>query len=442
MSPAVRRSSLIAAAVVVVVLAVVSMGFLDGRRRQWDLTADDNLTLTSATRDVVRSLTGPVEVTALLDAGDAGRAEAIALLDRYHRLDRRIAVKVADPAEIPGELARLGVDGRIDTLVARRGERVERSTTITEQDVTAAIARIERGRSATVCFATGHGEPAIDATTGDGIAAFAGLLARNGATVQAVDLLVKPEVPSSCRAIVLASPTAGLGPAGTALTEYLAAGGRGLLLADPTSTVDLAPLLDAYGLGLERGIVLEGDEEARLPRDPVTVVARDFPTANPIVRGLAPLVLPAAQGIRVVAGPETTTLVRTTRLAYLERDPSAFAYDPSADVAGPIALAAAVDRSANIGGTVTRTRIVVVGDSDLATNDLLDQGDDGRFLLQAVDWLTADDDLVSVTANLPRVRPLALTPARARYARLLLAGIVPATFLLVGSATTLVRRRR
>jgi ABC-type uncharacterized transport system involved in gliding motility auxiliary subunit len=436
------RAVLVLAAAVMIAAAALTIGALDRRRHQVDLTADDNLTLTDTTKEVVRALRGGVEVTALVAIGSGGRAEAVALLDRYRRLDRRIAVRVVDPADIPGELRRLGVDGRLEELVVRRGERVERSTTITEQDITAALARLERNRTPIVCFTSGHGEPLIDDTTGSGIAAFTGALTRNGAVIQHLDLLTGGTVPPECRTLVLVSPTSALTAAADPIVRYLDAGGRALVLADPSSTVDLTSLLAPYGLGLERGIVVEGDAESRLPRDPVSVVARSFPTANPLVRGLAPLVLPAVQAVRVADTPSNTTLVRSTRLAYLERDPSTFAYDPAVDLKGPLPLAAAADYSENVGGKVTRTRIVLVGDADLATNDVIDQGDDGRFLLQAVDWLTSDDDLVTINANLARVRPLALTPARAGYARLLLAGVIPATFLLLGLATTLIRRRR
>ena len=62
--------------------------------------------------------------------------------------------------------------------------------------------------------------------------------------------------------------------------------------------------------------------------------------------------------------------------------------------------------------------------------------------MQAVDWLTLDEDLVSVSPNVPRLRGLELSDARTRYARLLTAGLVPMLFLLVGAMVWAIRRGR
>ena len=50
--------------------------------------------------------------------------------------------------------------------------------------------------------------------------------------------------------------------------------------------------------------------------------------------------------------------------------------------------------------------------------------------------------LVTVSANLPRARPLDLTEARLRYARFLLAGIIPLLFLIIGALVFAVQRAR
>src|SRR5947207_7060880 len=107
-----------------------------------DLTAGRSLTLTGETRDIVSRVHRPVTITALLRRDDPGRAEAAALLSRYSRRNRNISVRIADPNDMPGEMRRLGVDPATDTLavttsgVGSGGGKVEKGTTVTEQDVT------------------------------------------------------------------------------------------------------------------------------------------------------------------------------------------------------------------------------------------------------------------------------------------------------------------
>ena len=59
-----------------------------------------------------------------------------------------------------------------------------------------------------------------------------------------------------------------------------------------------------------------------------------------------------------------------------------------------------------------------------------------------MDWLTLDEDLVTVSTHVPAYRPLAFTPARVRYARLVSAVLVPILFLLAGAMVWAVRRSR
>ena len=79
---------------------------------------------------------------------------------------------------------------------------------------------------------------------------------------------------------------------------------------------------------------------------------------------------------------------------------------------------------------------------DWATNAYVNQAGNATLLVQALDWLTLDEDLVSVSPNVPRLRALELTESRARYARLLTGGIVPGLFLLAGALVWAVRRGR
>jgi hypothetical protein len=111
-------------------------------------------------------------------------------------------------------------------------------------------------------------------------------------------------------------------------------------------------------------------------------------------------------------------------------------------VPGPITVAAAADLSAVRGQDIVRTRIIAVGDGDFVSNALLKEAGNSAFFIQAVDWLTLDENLVAVTANLASPRPLQLTDARRSYALFLSAGAVPGLFFLAGAMVWAVRRSR
>lgn len=440
------RRALTVVVVLVALSALVTLA--ENTRRTYDLTADRSLSLSEQTEQVVDAVRSDVQVTAFVRRDDPGRAEISALLGRYKRLNRRIDVRLLDPEDAPGEASRLGVEPVLGGLVVTRGETIERSTIVSEQDVTSALARIVRGNRATVCFLAGHGEADPTSMTSDGLTSAATVLTTNGYTVDQLDVLTNPEIPARCTGIVLAAPRNDLAPeTSAAIAAYLEQGGRALVLSDPTSAVDLTPVVAPYGLGFLKGFVLEGDDSLRMPGDPFTMVVLRYASTSPVTRRLGPTLFPGAEMVTVdedspISGLAATSVLRSSDLAYLETEPAAAAFDPAKDRAGPVVIGGGADLSGNFGGTVRRTRVVAIGDVDWATNAYVNEAGNSTLFVRALDWLTLDEDLVSVSPNVPRLRVLELTESRARYARLLTAGIVPALFLLCGAMVWAVRRGR
>lgn len=438
-----RRLATITALVVAAALVVA---FVDRAGPEFDLTATDSLTLSDETTRVLDRLDRKATVTIVLPPGEPGRAEAASLLTRYRRANHRITFRIIDAAGSPGAVRNLGIDDVFGGIAVQVGDRIERGPSPSELDITSALVRVLRDEKPMACFASGHGELSILDTTGAGLAGAAEALVANGYRIEDINLLAQPAVPDECGAVVLANPTAPLGPAEGVIAQWLDEGGALLAFADPVSTVDLSPLLKPYGLGVERGLVFERDDGARLAGDPTTPVVTSFRSAIPVVRRLPPVFFAAAEAVVVdeeaeerVDGLTVAALAETSGEAFLEKsDPNQATFDAGVDRAGPLALMAAANRTS----VEARTRLVVVGDVDLVTNDLVGQAGHTRLLLQALDWLTLDRALVSVSPNLPDVRPLSLSEERATYMRLVTAGAVPGLFFLIGAMVWAVRRSR
>jgi hypothetical protein len=433
----------------VALVALLAAGaWADSNHRLYDLTSNNSLTLTTQTRDVLRDLHQRVDVTAFIGRDESGRAEASALLQRYRRLNRHVSYKVVDPADAPSLLQRLGIDPSVDVLAAAIGTRVARAPTVTEADVTSVLAQVTRNVSATVCVATGHGEADAASDGEGGLAGAVRLLQLNGYRVAPVDLLTDPTVPAQCTGLVLAAPSAPLGPAADGIARFLAGNGRAVVMADPLTTVDLAPVLAPYRLSVRRGITMDPSPDAHLPDDPATIVVRSYSSTNPTVRRLPPTLFPATDSVVVgdmtdPGGLSAVSVVQTGSSGYLETNPEHAGFTPGEDQRGPVTIAAVADLSRVAGPTeIVRSRVALFGDVDFATNKFIGTGGNGRLFLQAVDWATLREDLVPLNANIPAFRPLDLTAGRTRYARVLSVGVVPGLFLLAGAWVWAFRRRR
>lgn len=434
-----RRRTLVMGFVVVLAIGLGVEG--GGRHDLHDLTAEQALTLTAQTRSVLDRVRQDVSITAFVRVDEPGRVEAIALLDRYADQSRRLTWRVVDPDDAPGEVRRLGVDPVFGGVAVELGDQVALAPAATEQDLTAAIARLARGRRTQVCITTGHGEPSLVQA--------AELLERDGHEVRIVDLLADPAIPASCRAVLLAGPSAPLGPAADSLARWTTADGKLLVLADPGADVDVAGILGPLGLGLQRGIVFEGDRASVLGGDVTSPIVRTYSSGNPIVRRLAPTYFPGVGGVTVdeaaeqrMPGLVLSRLADTSPASYLESEPLSPDFDPGRDLGGPITVAASAERTSNDGSHIRRTRVVVVGDVDFATDAFLDQAGNADLVLRSVGWLTLGEDLLALSANLPAERPLHLTDGQLAYARLVTAGLVPVLFLLSGAIVWAVRRQR
>lgn len=435
-----------------IALVALVVGFLvdagaGATRRFFDLTAESSLSLTEQTERIVRAIDEPTRISVFLPSQDPERAPAGALLLRYSRLNRKISFRVLDPRRAAGEVRRLGVDPTFAAAAVQQGDDVQLVTTLTEQDITGALARLARGRSATVCVATGHGEASVGDDGSAGLSEAGALLRDNGYDIRELDLLTASDVPPECDGLWLASPRSDLGPAAETISRWLAAEGRLLVQLDPESSVDLDPVLSDHRLGFRRGIVLEGDPEAALPEDPTAPIVRTYSSASPIVRRLPPTFFPGLQAVEVGesdagAGLNVNRLAETSELSYLETEPLTSVFDPAADTPGPIAVVASSDRSALEGDRVKRSRVVAISDVDFATNAGLGQAANSTLLVRALDWLTLDDQLVVLSANIPKDRRLELTAGRLAYARFVSLALLPGLFLLAGATVWAVRRSR
>jgi ABC-type uncharacterized transport system involved in gliding motility auxiliary subunit len=444
--PVVRRLLGTVAAVVALVLVTA---VADDHRRLLDLTEDEVLTLAPQTGDVLASIDRDIDITLFARPSDPGRVEVVSLLDRYRRLARRIDVDVRDPDLARGEAARAGIDPAVGGAIVQAGARREVVAFPTEGALTGAIARLLRDEPALVCTTTGHGERALDDLGGAGLSRWADLLARDGYTLRALDLLTEPEVHAACTVLVIGAPSGAMGAsAQRAIGEWVDQDGRLLLLTDPiTGAPVLTDVLEEYGIRVEPGIVLEGDATNVVSGDVAAPIVTRYPSASPVTRDLAPTFFPVVQGLTVDpqddAGASTTTAIATTsETSYLERDATAPEFDPDDDQAGPVVVAATVDRSRVDGPDIRRTRVVVVGDVDFASNDFIGEAGNAQMLRQSVAWLAETEDLLAISPNLPSDRPLRLTDARLTYARLVSVGGVPALFVLAGALVWALRRGR
>lgn len=430
------------------VLAVGSYVAAASSGTAWDLTEEGSATLSPTTLRVLERVDRRLHLTAFFPRGAPGRVEASTVLARYRDANRKITFDIVDPTTYPGEAQRLGVEEIGNTAVEDlSSEDVEIAQFAIEIDLTSAIARLLREVEGEVCFTRGHAEREVGEEGPAGLSTAASILEANGYTISSPDLLTATSIPDGCDVVVVAgADTAFREDVIDELSGFTSDAGKLLVLHDPGASASMAEVLEPYGIVPLGGTVVEGDDGSHLEGDLLAPIVTRYAGGSSIVRGLGPTFFPRVSGYEVELGDDagltTTALASTSEISYLDRE-DAGSFDPEVDVEGPVTIGASADASEVADdGSIVRTRVVVWGDVDFATNGFIRDGDNASLFLQAVDWLAQPEDLVGAVPNFPKVRELDFTAARSRYTLYLLAGVVPGLWLIAGMLVWVLRRRR
>jgi len=325
-----------------------------------------------------------------------------------------------------------------------------------EQLFTSAILQLSEGHKPKILFTTGHGEHALDDQGGHGLSGARQLLGRDNFDLSEWSSLGQAAVPAGTDLLVVAGPSGSfVKPELDAFAAYMTGGGRMLVMLDPTIgqgtggglvQTGLEAWLATYGVKTGQDIVV--DPSNPLPFfGPVTIFSRNY-GEHPITKALAEANLPVLVSLsRSVSkgsspGLKVTELLRTspegwgeTNLANLNK-----ASKDAQDLAGPVPLAVAAETDpAPVGKK--GLRLVAVGDSDFATNQLLEANVANTVLLSnAFNWLVEREALLGIPPK--KTEQVKLTLTRDEIRRIyLLAAALPILAVALGTAVFFRRRR-
>jgi ABC-type uncharacterized transport system involved in gliding motility auxiliary subunit len=327
-----------------------------------------------------------------------------------------------------------------------------------EQLFTGAILQLGEGKKPKLIFTTGHGERSLDDQGPEGLAGIQQLLGQDNFDVEEWSALGKTAVPPGTDLVVVAGPRSPfLQPELSALAAYLNGGGRVLALVEPTlgqtEGAGLTPTgfeswLGQFGVKLGNDIVV--DPPNTIPGfTAATLFANEYgdhPVTNALSQAKLPVLFSVARSVsrKETAGFTITELAHTSGEGWGETNLSALSEVErgDADAAGPVSLGVAVEASVRGGGQDRKMRLVVFGDSDFATNQLVQANSPNQILLSnALNWLVAREALLAIPPRKTEQVRLNLTQDQGytvyAIALLLLPALAAAAGIVVWS-----RRRR
>ncbi len=391
------------------------------------------------------------------------------MLLRYDNASAKVNVEYVDPDEDPLKTEAMNVRSYGTLVLDIGGNRKEVSST-TEQEITNAIITALKGQEKTACLVTGHGESASDDTNRDGFSN--GRTAIEDANYDYQDVtLVSGSVPPSCTVLIVAGPSTGyFEPEVAALKNHVESGGRVLFLLNPSlpdangkrqpSSPELAELLSGWGVKVNDDIVIDQSPIGQMfGGGPLTPMVADY-ESHPIVSvmGNVATLFPASRSVEKAddapTGWDIEELLKTSRSSF---STTSFDTDSEgvlvrnelAETEGPVNLGVAAtfdvpdapadpgegeEPAVEIGADDEEPegRIVVMGSSRFASNYGLGRGGNQDLFLNMLNWLTSDEELISIRPKDPESTPIDLTESQMQSVFLFSLLLLPLIIIVSG----------
>lgn len=473
--------SSIVTSILVVGIVVILFSLANAANFSADLTAYRTYSLRPDISALVKSMKQPAMITAFYTTAQlAVQASDQPILRLFSDASGGlISVRTIDPEQEPIAARNFGVstyahtfitgvtaDGKPDLGV---GKVVTLSNDyVGEQQIADALLLLQARGKFKVLFTTGNGE--VSAQSGGEASDLGGGLQKIGMSIDVIDLS-KQDIPADTTALVMISPKTDLTSAQVdRITQYMANGGRLLIMAQPLffvmTNAPVAPLAlsflqdsspmtqylwDTWGVRAQNDVVYDPAPQGYIesPYQLLTFKAGNDPIMSKDSSGSAQLQAllftarsweltpPAQRPQNVLQSPLIMTSDQAfgavdVRSAQVDSDK----YQRSAkDLAGPFIMAAALHNTKN------NSRLIVIGDSQWAQNQVSQEYGNGILWTNMINWLTQYNEKTSVS---PTVKPLPLITDTATLdgVKVLTMLLLPGLVLVLGAYVWWDRARR
>lgn len=431
--------------------------------RQFDLTENRMFSLSQQTVKLLKNLKKEVTINLFFKEGDPQNEILNDLLKLYTRNSKFIKVKNIDVDKDPSLTSKYKVT-RYGTLVFECGDmksQVGQNELFDfgcgavgmghgdsakfngEVVVTDNIIRVTSEKKKSVYFLIGHNERLAGSAEDEGLSKIQDYLIRENYEVKSVNLSTNPNI--SVKDTVLAIP----GPRFLILERelkvienYLEKGGKVFLMIDPqvVASKGIDKFLAKWGVRLDDDVVV--DPDLAYFYDALTPIPNYVPhdITEELLRTKTGVVLPGARtvskSVNAPDGLDVRPLLKTSEGSWAEKsfDNRKTEFDKN-DVKGPLTIAVAVEKKDKSG-----SKLVVIGDSDFASNRATNSQGNIDLFMNTVNWLAGDTEKAGIRPLVMSFRKINLNKNQSKIVLAVGLGLVP--LLVAGIGGIIWWRRR
>lgn len=435
-----------------------------------DVTQNKLFTLSDASKNQVKDISQDVKIYLI---GIAEDTSIVDLVKQYNNTNEKIAYEVILDIQDRADLkSKYSITDETQLIIIETSENSKLLTTdelytydyttyqqidISEEKITNAIVNLTLAEKPKIYFLTGHNEYSIETE----MTILNAYLTNEVNEIEALDLLVKEQVPEDASLLVISSPQKDfLDTEVEKITNYINNGGKILWMNDPTFSENTFPnmqkILDLFGTKFDDGIILEQDENKMalqspnyiIPNITSTTATKDIATDGGILLINATRITFADDEKLDELQVSAQTILTTgeTALFRTEVSNSSLSKIPS-DEEGSFTLGAKLTKTVNddkeaVMYVLANNFFVVdypitIGESQLYPIQFYNNKD---YILNTIAELTDREDTISIRKDTGVITYTA-TEAQDRYIKIAITAL-PAVIILIGIVIWLVRRRK
>ncbi|MCX6130016.1 MAG: Gldg family protein [Proteobacteria bacterium] len=468
--------------VVLALLLALGVGYLSKRERfnkSFDVTKEGLNTLSAESIKLVEQLKEKKQTVKVLAffQDENKKSQFRKALALYELKGAPLDVEYIDPQSDPTRAMAENIT-TADTALFKYGKREARLSTFSEEKISNALVRVLKENEKTVYFLKGHGEADLNSQEAGGYKIAKAELESERFLVKEVNLLEGASIPADADLLVIAGPKYDLQAAELSILQsYLDAAKPLMVLVDAlVQTPNLNKLVETVGFRFQDDLlIIRPDDERAKVLGQNNAIITSFDSFSPVTadfskRGGVVLMTPNTRSLEILTENQRqlkpTGLAKTAQIivkitnvktaADLRELNSNRIVAGSFDVFGvasgqiggdklassdPTKTEQADVKAAGNGKTSKELRVFVGGSAQLASNLGAQRAENLDLFLNAVHYLSQDEDFISIRAKDSTKSSLEMTTASSQFLLLFLAYVYPTSFLGAGIFHWMRRRR-
>jgi len=393
--------------------------------KRFDVTQTQRNSLSETLQSLFKKLDKPLDITAYVPDDAVVRTSLKQLIKKYQVHHKEITLEFVNPDLNPTRAQEDGI-AYSGQLLLKYNDKSETINSVDEQNVLNVLQRLSREKARIVIFIEGHGEASPFEEKSNGISKLSEVLEKKGFSLQPHNILRTQSIPDNASFVVIAAPKKEYLEAEVELiTKYIEQGGNLLWLHEPGEVFGLDDLEQQLGLELQIGTLLDANQDLQRMlgiQHPAAIAIIDYGPSELTTNLTAHTLFPFATTVEKDADSNSLwkykPLLSTLITSWLESGDvqGNVKFDDDADKPGPLTIGMAltrdnlneVDRDTKV---IPEQRVVVLGDSDFMRNNYIGQGSNLEFSSNLFNWLSADDELLSIKTNVATGTTLDLSKA-------------------------------